>query len=37
VRKKNRVATVLMVASVNAGLTAVVAYNYRLAGTPGRR
>ena len=35
--KKNRVAAVLMMAGVNAGLTAVVANNYRLAGTPARR
>ncbi len=35
--KKNRIAAVLMMASVNAGLSAVVANNYRLAGTPGRR
>ena len=35
--KKNRVAAVVMVAGVNAGLMAVVANNYRLAGTPVRR
>lgn len=35
--KKNRIAAVLMMASVNAALTAVVANNYRVAGTPGRR
>ena len=35
--KKNRVAAVVMVAGVNAGLMAVVANNYRLANTPARR
>lgn len=35
--KKNRVAAVVLVASVNAGLAAVVANNYRIAGTPRRR
>lgn len=35
--KKNRIAAVLMLASINAGLSAVVANNYRLAATPGRR
>ena len=35
--KKNRVAAVVMVASVNAGLMAVVANNYRLASSPARR
>lgn len=35
--KKNRVAAVVMVASINAGLMAVVANNYRLANTTGPR
>lgn len=34
--KKNRVAAVLMMASVNAGLTVVVANNYRVARTTAR-
>jgi hypothetical protein len=35
--KKNRVAAVVMMAGVNAGLAAVVANNYRVGGIPGRR
>ena len=35
--KKNRVAAVVMMAGINAGMMAVVANNYRLAGTPARR
>ena len=34
--KKNRVAAVVMMASVNAGMMAVVANNYRVANTPRR-
>lgn len=34
--KKNRIAAVVMMASVNAGMMAVVANNYRLANTPPR-
>jgi hypothetical protein len=35
--KKNRIAAVLMMASVNGALAAVVANNYQIAGTPARR
>ena len=35
--KKNRVAAVVMMATVNAGMMAVVANNYRIANTPARR
>jgi len=35
--KKNPLAAVLTMASVNAGLSAIVAHNYRIAATPARR